>query len=114
MHTDGAFDRAVLYAINDTFVSLLGVQGAIIVQELIELKSGEEAWVLAKNPDTLTRVMEDIFGRHSSLAIERMIIRRLAENLRLDYAGTLNKDFAGALQFLRESSERQPAAEGGT
>ena len=100
------FDRAVLDAINDTFVSLLGVQCAIIVQELMELKSGEEMWALAKNPDILARLMEEIFGKHASLAIERMIIKRLAENLRLDYLGTLNRNFAGALEFLRASLEK--------
>jgi hypothetical protein len=108
LHNDGAFDRAVLDAINDTLLGLLGGEGAIIVQELMEFKSGEEMWVLAKNPETLARVMGEIFGRHESLAIERMIIKRLAEKLRLEssLAGTSSKNFAEALQFLRASLEK--------
>lgn len=108
MHHDNEFDRALLDAINDTLVSLLGVQGAIAVQELMELKSGEEMWVLAKNPDSLVKVVKEIFGEHESLAIERMIIKRLAEKVRLEssLAGTSDRNFAEALQFLRDSLEK--------
>jgi hypothetical protein len=112
LHDNSAFDRALLDAINYAFVSLLGVQGAITVEELMELKSHEEIWVLAKNPDTLARLMEEIFGKRLSLRIERMIIKSLAEKLKLDYARTSHKNFADALQFLRESIEGQPPAEG--
>jgi hypothetical protein len=79
----------------------------------MELKSGEEMWVLAKNADTLARLIEEIFGKHASLAIERMIIKRLAEKLRLGIilcGHPSNKNFAGALEFLRASLGRDCAS----
>jgi len=95
---------------NDTFVQLLGPQGAITVQELMESRSRREMWLLAKNPDIIARLMEEIFGEHLSRAIERMIIRRLARKLALDsfLADALKKNFAGSLEFLRERSEKNP------
>lgn len=104
------FERALLDAMNDTFAQLLGPQGAIAVQELMESRSGKEMWLLAKNPDIIARLMEEIFGEHLSLAIQRMIIRRLARKLTLDsfLADALKKNFADSLEFLRESSEKNP------
>jgi protoporphyrinogen oxidase len=109
------FERALLDAMNDIFAQFLGPQGAIAVQELMESMSGKEMWLLAKNPDMIARLMEGIFGKHLSRAIERMIIRRLARKLTLDsfLADALKKNFAGSLEFLRERSEknRSPTSE---
>lgn len=104
------FERALLDAMNDIFAQLLGPQGAIAVQELMESMSGKEMWLLAKNPDIIARLMEGIFGKHLSRAIERMIIRRLARKLTLDsfLADAPKKNFAGSLEFLRETSEKNP------
>lgn len=104
------FERALLDAVNDIFAQLLGPQGAIAVQELMESRSGKEMWLLAKNPDIIARLMEEIFGKHLSRDIERMIIRRLARKLTLDsfLADALKKNFAGSLEFLRERSEKNP------
>jgi hypothetical protein len=105
-----AFERAVLDAVNDIFAQLLGPQGAIAIQELMESMSGKEMWLLAKNPDIIARLMEGIFGERLSRAIERMIIRRLSRELTLDsfLADALKKNFAGSLEFLRERSEKNP------
>ena len=104
------FERALLDAMNDVFARLLGPQEAIAVQELMESRSGKEIWLLAKNPDIIARLMEEIFGEQLSLAIERMIIRRLARKLTLDsfLAHALKKNFAGSLEFLRERREKNP------
>jgi hypothetical protein len=102
-----SFERALLDAMNDVFAQFLGPQGAIAVQELMESMGGKEMWLLAKNPDMIARLMEEIFGERLSRAIERMIIRRLARKLTLDsfLADALKKNFAGSLEFLRERSE---------
>ena len=100
------FERGLLDAMNDIFAHFLGPQGAIAVQELMESMSGKEMWLLAKNPDMIARLIEEIFGEGLSRAIERMIIRRLARKLTLDsfLADALKKNFAGSLEFLRERS----------
>jgi hypothetical protein len=95
------FDEALLEAVDESLVALLGEIGAATMYFHIKRMSSLEKSEMPRRLREFSLAIADIF-KESAPAVEKPILRKLCEKLGLDYESVKDLRFQAALETARQ------------